>query len=292
MKRSIILFLLILSLLCVSCKSNSNIGSNTKSTDGRIQVIDFEEYLKYATDFIEGKFVSYRIENGIVYCTFKVINDYRENGLSGDITAHYSAGETSVSSNEIPFASGVSYLLLLSRQSSVFTEGDDFGFVSRNIIIPADGYEKSATLRGDDLRGFIKTQEALDAFDNGRLAEYIKEAVKDNPRIADGIPYTVSSDPKEIIAFSDYVFKVKIDDLESHSLKGDRITGYCIVEETMKGDLDNTNIMITFPMGQVEQGSSYIVAVCGSGSFFVVSSKNSVFNCSEYDTVKELIDNE
>ena len=181
--------------------------------------------------------------------------------------------------------------MLLSRHSSVFIEGDDFGFVSRNLIIPADGYEKTATLHGADLRGYIKSQEALDAFDNGRLAEYILEAVKDNPRIADGFPYTVSSDPKEIVAFSDYVFKVQIDDLEAHSPKGDRITGYCIVQETMKGNLEQTDIMIIFPMGQVEKGADYIVAVCGSGSFFVVSSMNSVFDCSEYDAIKELIDN-
>jgi hypothetical protein len=323
MKRIIAFFIITLSLLCASCKNNINISDpdisdsdisdsdisvpgiiETETTIARRKYAYFEEYFPYMNDLIEGKFISYKIENGEYYYTFEVLKDYRETGLRGEVTvrdtpAHYSFAEdgslhgiTGFSTYDVPFSDGVSYLLALRRYSSTFNEEkENFFFTDSSLIIPAQGYEKSAVLYGTPLREHIKTQEALEAFDNGRLAEYILEAIRDNPRLI-GTPYTKITTLKELLDFSSNVFKVKVNGLRVYSSTRDRISGYCTVEDVLKGECEQSDVEIVFPMGQVEEGADYIVAVRGSGSFFVASTMNSVFDCSEYDAIKELIDNE
>ena len=107
-----------------------------------------------------------------------------------------------------------------------------------------------------------------------------------------GTPYTKITTLKELLDFSGNVFKIKVNDLRVYSNKGDRISGYCTVEEVLKGERSQSEIYIVFPMGQVEEGASYIVAVRGSGSFFVATTMNSVFDCSQYNSIKDLITNE
>ena len=319
MKRIIAFFIITLSLLCASCKNNINISDpdisdsdisvpgiiETETTIARRKYAYFEEYFPYMNDLIEGKFISYKIENGNYYYTFEVLKDYRETGLRGEVTvrdtpALYSFakggslhGITGFSTYDVPFSDGVSYLLALRRYSSTFNEEkENFFFTEPSLIIPAQGYEKSAVLYGTPLREHIKTQEALEAFDNGRLAEYILEAIRDNPRLH-GTPYTKITTLKELLDFSGNVFKVKVNGLHVYNRRAiDRICGRCTVEDVLKGECGQSDVEIVFPMGQVEEGADYIVAVRGSGSFFVASTMNSVFDCSEYDAIKELIDNE
>ena len=297
MKRIIILLAVITTLLITGCSSAESLKGADQKAASLIDCLDFEEYLKYATDFIEGEFISYEQKDQLGYCTFDVIKDYRENGLNGEVIVTYMPADH-ISEGiiyDVPFVLGEKYLIPLSRSSSVFAEDDILSFASELLVIPANDYKKSAALYGTPLREHIKTQEALDAFDNGRLAEYILEAVKDNPRISDGIPYIVSSDPEEIVAFSDHVIKVTVGKKIIEGFTGQNATYRCTVEEVMKGELQlNARVMIIFAKDQVTEGSSYIVAVreVDSPALLQLSSKNGVFDCSEYDAIKELIDNE
>ena len=273
----------------------------TQHVTAVLQYLYFEDYLETVTDLVEGRFVSSTQEGALIYCIFEAVNDLRGNGLNGTVTVRYKPADCTFadangefSTYDAKFIAGTTYLLPLIRATSVYIDGYSYYFSADSLIIPVQDYEQSAELYGTPLRGHIKTQEAMEAFDNGELAGYILETIRDNPRVF-GTPYTESTDIAEIVGFSDHVLKVTVGVKIQDGDSGDRTTYKCRIDEVLKGDIGpDLEPWVVFPAGKAEQGGTYIVAVCevDSPTFLVMSSKNSVFDCSEYDTLKEIINKE
>ena len=303
MKRNIIFLLtaIVLTALFISCGNQTDIVNDQVAQSAQITYRNFEAHLPYVTDFAEGIFVSSERKGNTNYSTFLIANDFRQNGLSGTVTVQSMAADcvivdngTRFSTYDVAYKVGASYLLLLQRNASVYSDEETLSLVTASLIIPAQGYEKAAMLFDTSLRDYIKTQEAMDAFDNGTFAEYILEKINDNPRVI-GISYTDSTDIAETIGFSEHVLKVTVGRKIQDSENGDRTTYKCRIDEVLKGDLEpGAESWIVFPAGKAEKGGTYIVAVCevDSPAFLVMASKSSVFDCSEYETLKRLINNE
>ena len=303
MKRNIIFLLttIVLTALFISCGNQTDIVNDQVAQSAQIKYRNFEAHLPYVTDFAEGIFVSSERKGNTNYSTFLIANDFRQNGLSGTVTVQSVAADCAIVDNgtrfstyDVAYKVGASYLLLLQRYASVYSDEETLSLVTASLIIPAQGYEKAAMLFDTSLRDHIKTQEAMDAFDNGTFAEYILEKINDNPRVI-GTPYTKSTDIAETIGFSEHVLKVTVGRKIQDSENGDRTTYKCRIDEVLKGDLEpGAESWIVFPAGKAEKGGTYIVAVCevDSPAFLVMASKSSVFDCSEYETLKRLINNE
>ncbi len=280
-----------------------------KKIEKEYETMYFEELLESATDYILGSFNGKKTyisatNEEITEYSFIVQRDYRENGLGGEIkipvvhSDYYDLNDDiHYSSKDLPYTNGCSYYLLLRRLSSVYTD-DLFFFLNPTLIIPVffdeddfkENYQKPM-LYGSTLSTYCKSSEALEAIENNQLDVFIFETIKNNPRF-DGTDYIRSSDIQDVIALSSYVLKVRIEDVFFVGTFGDRITYNCTIEKTIKGKLDRTTAKIIFLNNSVEQGSSYIVAVMevgNSNSVLAVSSKSSVFDCSELEHILSLI---
>lgn len=324
MKR-VLCILMLLSLIILSfssCNNASNgvinetedeIGSKVeveakpeRRNSAEMQYLYFEDLLGDVTDLIEGNFVSLTEEDGVYYYEFNVVKSLRGKGTESviivqSVPANYSIIGTDIqfSTYDINYESGRSYLLLLSRHSSVYTEGEVFSFVNDSLIIPLDTLSSSLStmegmsLYGETLSNQFKHRETNLAIQQGNMKEFVLEKIQENP-LSNENNYIISTNVSDILAMSEYVLVVKIDELFMESYTKDRITYCCSVEEVIKGLLNKQDIKITFPIDEVEIGSSYIVAVNelqGTGaSYFVMSSKNSIYGLSEYESITNEID--
>ena len=324
MKR-VLCILMLLSLIILSfssCNNASNgvinetedeIGSKVeveakpdRRNSAEMQYLYFEDLLGDVTDLIEGNFVSLTKEDGVYYYEFNVVKSLRGKGTESvimvqSVPTNYSIIGTDIqfSTYDINYESGRSYLLLLSRHSSVYTEGEVFSFVNDSLIIPLDTLSSSLSttegmsLYGETLSNQCKHRETNLAIEQGNMKEFVLEKIQDNP-LSNENDYIISTNVSDILAMSEYVLVVKIDELFMESYTKDRITYCCSVEEVIKGLLNKQDIKITFPIDEVEIGSSYIVAVNelqGTGaSYFVMSSKNSIYGLSEYESITNEID--
>lgn len=285
----------------VEVESKPNIRNSAE-----MQYLYFEDLLGDVTDLIEGNFVSLTEEGGVYYYEFNDVKNLRGKGTDSTIIvqsvpADYSIIGTDIqfSTYDINYESGRSYLLLLSRHSSVYTEGDVFSFVNDSLIIPLDTLSSSfltseeMSLYGETLSNHLKNHDTNLAVEQGNMKEFVLEKIQDNP-LSNENDYIISTNVSDILAMSEYVLVVKIDELFMESYTKDRITYCCSVEEVIKGLLNKQDIKITFPIDEVEIGSSYIVAVNelqGTGAnYFVMSSKNSIYDLNQYESIINIVD--
>lgn len=324
MKR-VLCILILLSLVILSFSSCNNASDGfINETEGEIgtkveveakpnirnsaemQYLYFEDLLGDVTDVIEGNFVSLTEEGGVYYYEFNDVKSLRGKGTDSTIMvqsvpADYSIIGTDIqfSTYDIDYESGRSYLLLLSRHSSVYTEGEVFSFVNDSLIIPLDTFSssfstlKEMSLYGRALSNQFKNHDTNLAVEQGNMKEFVLEKIQGNP-LSNENDYIISTNVSDILAMSEYVLVVKIDELFMESYTKDRITYCCSVEEVIKGLLNKQDIKITFPIDEVEIGNSYIVAVNelqGTGAnYFVMSSKNSIYDLNQYESIINIVD--
>ena len=95
-----------------------------------------------------------------------------------------------------------------------------------------------------------------------------------------------------VIQNADFVLEVSVDALFMESFDGSRTTYTCSLVQNLKGTAASDTFTVVFPGNSDRIGKTYIVAVneLDSPTFFVMSSKNSVFDCSDRSTVQSLIE--
>ncbi len=266
------------------------------------QYLSFDELLENATDLIEGSYIGVTKKNSIYCYEFEVKGILRGEKVDDTIViqtaaieANSNEADTPISTYETIYETGKSYLLLLSRYSSVYTSGDEFSFVEDSLIIPIVGSVTSkdnSCLYGKKLAENTLTSEASKALEQGTLQEYILQKIKDNP-VRHENAFITSEDIVTIINGSDYVLKITALDVYMESLTGDRITYRCKIENAYKGEVEQAEVQITFPIETVGIGDTCIVAVNElegtAKKFFVMSSKQSVFDLSEQSIIESIV---
>ncbi|PWL99693.1 MAG: hypothetical protein DBY04_01175 [Clostridiales bacterium] len=323
----IIIFMLFIMVFAIGCDNTSNVEQDVESNlknntvtstiseldnlqtrnSAELQYVCFENLLGKTTDLIEGEFVSQTNINGLYYYEFNVIKNLRGNNTENtiiiqSIPADYSVINTDInfSTYDVKYKQGSSYLLLLSRHSSVYTEGDVFSFVNDSLFIPLSNSinhavkQQEASLYGMKLTDHLSSLQAVSSLNNGEFKEFILGKIQTNPLRYES-EYIDSLNINSVIERSEYVLKIKVDDLYMGSYTGDRLTYNCTVEEILKGVLNKQNIKITFPTNTVEIGNFYIVALSElegtSQNFFIISSKNSIYDCSNIESIRIIINN-
>lgn len=259
--------------------------------------VPFEKLLKNTTDVVEGVFRDVSVVNGMYYYEFSVTRSLRGKEIGSTVCVQSLPADEIILNTDITYSTyhigyekGHSYLLLLQRYSSVYTEEDRFSFVQDSLIIPLDtlqgtsGSMQNMSLYGSKLTDHMTSQEARHSLENGTFKAFILSSVEGNPFDC-GREYIHSTDLGSIMEGSQYVIKVRINGIAMESLTGDRITYRCSVENVYKGDLDKQTIEVTFPIDAAEVNDVCIVAVNElegtAQKNFVMSSKNSVYDVSD-----------
>ena len=318
MKKVLCLFFAVLIVILCSCSRKQPSGTeneNQSPTAGDVKTevaktvryMYFEDLMNYVTDLVEAKYLGAEatVDPSVFYLKFETVKNIRGNGVDETVYVQIHPSEYYVNEKNVSFSTsdfdkqyvpGLTYLLLLARWSSVYNDYDLFGLVTDSLVLPLDDLnnpdEQShrLTLYGTDLSDHFREEETLSSFKNGNLENYILEKVKNNP-LCKGYDYIKSTDPVEVIRQSEFIFKIKVDEKEIESFDGSRATYSCQVEEVLRGNAVSQWISITFLSGTVEIGKSYVVALnnTGGAAYYTLSSKQSLFNTSDIDWIRDLV---
>jgi len=202
-----IILLLALTAISVSACSNDTTSITDKNESEKddlqnrnravIRYLCFEDLLEKTTDLIEGIFVSRTETEGLYYYEFTATKNLRGNGVGKTVTVQSQPADCSIIDTHIRFSTydmkyepGKTYLLLLSRSSSVYTDGDVFSFVNDSLIIPLNqlnivSEKQEILLYGTRLTEHLHSQEAITALQKGNFNEFIIDKIKNNPLSAE-----------------------------------------------------------------------------------------------------------
>lgn len=295
-------FLLLILIGCNNLLNETDINNGDdeiKSSQSlSLRYLDFEEIISLATDVVKGKCINV-IEktNGREY-EFQVLERYAGEEVSTNIFIYqnmYNANvvgyNISYKSNDINYQIGKEYYLVIKRYINVLYEHDRYT-VSANLFMPADDVKKSTmygealSLHSDLNKNFNQTQlkDHIIAQLNKRDPEKIK--------LYGGQKYTTATDRQTIINEADCLLQIELikdsypDISEIHDIY------QCKVVDVLKGNIDDNSVIeVFFAKNTAEPGQQYIVAVdagYGEGTF-LFSSKNSLFDITEYDALMEYI---
>ena len=174
---------------------------------------------------------------------------------------------SSIDENEKEYLKGKQYLLFMSKNESVFYE-KQFYSCGRSV------YQTERGLFADSIKGLDKMTEKdiLEAVKQQvRVTKYRTEAP-----IRDAY---IHSDDKELI-FREAAFVVKGLVKAVEQTADDRVMATVKIEYAYKGSLSGT-IRAIVPLGAVEIGQSYILALSAADSLFVIAAPHSVYPPSE-----------
>ncbi len=204
MKRAfgIILLLALTAILFNACgndtssitdKNESEKDDLQQRNSVEVQYLCFEDLLEKTTDLIEGVFVSRTETEGLYYYEFTVTKSLLGNDAGKTISVRSMPADYFITDTHIQFSTydakyepGKTYLLLLSRSSSVDTDGDVFSFVNDSLIIPLNqlnivSQNQKTLLYGTRLTEHLHSQEAITALQRGNFKEFILGKIKATP---------------------------------------------------------------------------------------------------------------
>lgn len=194
---------------------------------------------------------------------------------------------------DIVYEENESYFLVLTRTVDVYLDHDRYMNVGANIYLPADNAE-SLQMYGQSLMSHSSLSMSGSISQENNLASYFTAYDRSSIVECSGVDYIKSNDASTIINSSDFVLRVKIVDEVYAGIADDRNTYDCTVISAYKGSVEiGSTVRIVFPKDAVVIGEEYILALYEFENVtprsFVFSSKNSLFNVNEADTIMQYI---
>ena len=300
---------LILLFSLTACSKESQSPSDTTLnhlSEQRVRYMTFEELVAASTDIIKGKCVGINHTEKYSEYEFYVVNRYLGEDVSGNIFVYVPKNNVSVIGNEVStvydiysyntndldFKEGFEYYLVLSRRVSVYLSRDRYINIGGNLFMPANDIANSS-LYGEP----ITKHSQLESIDTEKdLSDYLSKLaceMIDNKQTKPfvGTAYITDTDIDSVIDKSDFIFKIKVGEEVFKGVADDRYTFDCTVISSLKGSATKDEIArIVFPMGTVEEGKEYIVALTElpdcSPRTFVMSSKNSIYELSSQEYIE------
>ncbi len=298
MKKIILLLCsVVLTISFFSCKAKKDNVSSFYEVSS-IYVTFEDAVTQYATDIFKGKCLSVKENEDSFEYEFQILERYLGEDVGNTvhvyvrkdyiITAFGEEKYISYNEYDTEYEIDHDYYMVTSRYVGVYWEYDRY-FTMCGIHFPISDLSKS-TMYSEPI---VNHSNISDINNEQILIDYIAKQLEENPnperKLYLGIKPIDSTDMETIIKESEYVFKVKVGKDCGYGLE-DRVTHECTIVDTLKGDLNVSNITILFLRGDVSEGKEYIVAAQRSdGNLFVVSSKNSVFKISKQDELMQYI---
>lgn len=293
MKKIFILFLSFVMVVCCVACNNDNVADKVLPQYLMVYVT-FEQIVKQATDVVKAKCVGSNQAGDDMEYTFEVIErfsgedvdefkvrtlDYNASGLASTLTVYQSDS----------YKIGKEYYLFLTRWVSVYYDHDLYINFLAFVHAPADNVSQ-ATVYNEHIS---KHSQLGEEFDATTFEEYIKALVESRTdteiNMYEGEKYILSNDMNTIIDGSPYVIEIQVNEFDR--INEETEISNCTITKVLKGDMVvGSTERVIFPLGKVEPGKKYIIAATKNGSLHVnFSSKNSLFDVSQYDAIMECI---
>ncbi len=265
--------------------------------------LSFNDAVINSTNVVIATFKGYEnTENGLDYELKFAINDELR-GECGDSTIYVYISPShwvDDSYEEYNFIEGQEYLLILEKHISVRYEHDRYLLLG-NIYAPVSynvgvymGYQRLTQTEYSHREELTRTDLAEYRED---LLAYVETLCDSSDRPTDpiGIPYTNSIDISDIIRESEFVLQV----VPREVLQGQKNILVCEVIQEIKGSYDvPQRIYLSNATGkEIVFGDAYYAALNRANGpdsdsmVFVVSSRNSLFNCAT-DASSKIVENE
>lgn len=259
--------------------------------------LSFEEAIELSTDVISATFVSYHEENNRFELEFEV-NDVIKGSTSEEtIFVSQSYVNVSVGGTDLSYVSGTynyepdqEYILVLVRDISPYYTHDKYVFVTDIDIPLAEG--RNVYMYNEDLT----KHSPLDS--NANILSYVQDTVMNTTSVSReyyGHEYVDSDDLKTILAGTDYVLHVKVEELEVEGIYNDTDTFRVSIKEVLKGDLSqaelDSEIFVVVFKGDVTVGGDFFLLLHRleeDSLIYTLSSRNSVIPVSETQEVDAL----
>jgi hypothetical protein len=293
MKKILIVFLsFVMMACCVAC--NNGTVADKVLPDYLMVYFTFDQIVKQATDVVKAKCVGSNQASDDIEYTFEVIErfsgedvdefkvktmDYNASGSGTSFTVYQSDN----------YKIGKEYYLFLTRRVSVYYDYDLYLNFLAFVHVPADDVSK-ATIYNEHISKHSQLGEEFDAV---TFEEYIKVLIESRTdeeiNMYEGEKYILSNDMNAIIDGSPYVIEIQVNEFDRINEKTE--LSNCTITKVLKGDMEvGSTQRVIFPKGKVEPGKKYIIAATIIESPYVVfSSKNSLFDVSQYDAIMECI---
>ena len=289
-------------LIVIAITFATIIGCSThvdENNDSEITIFGLEQFLTFndAIDLsdviVVATYISSEISNEQVKSKFNV-SEVLRGDINEDVVYIFdSIGHSSVFDSELSYQTGSidykvnkEYLLILSRNDSLFLDYPQHAIIS-GLFIPIDNIEKS-TMYGEPLF------EMADIRSTSDIRSTIHSAKA--PNNDEGQRYTSATDLPTIILESDYILEIEIIDLYVEGIYANSNTYYCRIINNLRGENINTIedtdvILVSFIKDSVEIGESYIIMVNRVGRkslIYTQSSLRSVISMYDVITIEEI----
>lgn len=279
------------SLICIftliiSCSGCSK-SDNSKEYVERSSVVIYttlEDSIYQATDIVKATCTDVTLNSDHTEYEFDVLERYVGEDTNQPIhlkihNQYISVLDTEMSFDTDDFMYKVdeAYYLIMERNVSVYRDYDTYLDFGPRIYIPAYNVSES-TMYGEPLTdhsNIEKCETEQDIIDH--IVDQLKNNPNENRKLFFGRKYITSKDTETIIKQSEYVLKVRLDEIIP--VNTDRDPFICTVTETLKGEYEEgTRIDIPFFKGKMKVGDECIVALLYvDKGVYVLSSRNSVF---------------
>ena len=175
---------------------------------------------------------------------------------------------------------GKSYIFILQHIRNVY---EDMYIIMSDAYIPLENAQNSTVL-SKELRDIEDCEAYIDQY-------HFKNIQGKGIQLS--IDYIESSQEKEIVAHSKYIAKVEVNELYRSTEVVDVYA--CSVVDILKGKINaaENQIIIPFFKDTVEIGEIYLVCLNSDRDdaiIYTLSSKNSVFEASKFESIKNMVE--
>ena len=325
MKKTVTIFILLIALLLSSCNVIDNIDQavttssaiDSTESDGVIEknahlyaeYLSFERCINSSTDILKGECINIIETSDTIEYEFSVIKKFLGDEVDSNIFVYVEKNQ-SVSVNadtvvkyeisdlatQTPYQIGSEYYLILTKYVSVYYDHDRYISFISTPFIPADKISESK-MYGESI---LKHSEIKDLETEEDFLNYLSKCIDsidntDKPSYH-GKPYTTATDMETVIKEADHVVTVKIEaQLFDENSIGNKNIYLCTTIDSLYGEIQKgEKIYVTFFPNTVSVGEEYILALDDSittitPKHYNFSSKNSLFDLYEYNSITEII---
>lgn len=304
MKTSIIKILLLIYtfFILIGCNgintksytSDNNDVKNQYNFSEAIKInYTLEEIIDLSNCVLEVKLNKISEETQIRKYYFDVIKVIRGEKVPNPICVQEPYQDTIVIDSNISYSTqtshyeeGSRYIVILSKFSSVYEDDDRYNFFG-DMLIKLD--------QNDNVVSFQKNYQDIKNSPYKQkkdFEKFVSKSEKQKPK-SNGIPFTKSTQPKDIVEASKYIVKTNIFSIENDESDSNRTIYRCKVTEVLKGKINNgdTEVLIAAFKNTVKVGEDYLFmlnAATDTSIIYALSSKNSVVSLTDTKKVEQI----
>lgn len=263
-----------------------------EQSETQIMYMTFEECLAAATHVVSatynGEYETHGIYKDLVFTVTKL---YKGTDMPREFHLRMCEQRVSIAGTDIgyltsanDFTTGETYLLVLEKQVSVYYPYDLY-LPLGNIKITSDD---AVMYDGVNVKSHSDT---LNDTPSDSVVSYIEDYVKNTiSPAAQGIDFIRDSSFENVIDNTSIIAIVTPTEYIGGSENNNTSRYLCTVSEVIKGSLNEVSIKVIFEEDTVELNCEYVVMLEELGTYYILSSQNSVHSTANTTVIQQVKD--